>query len=102
MSFKAVELQIAVPRTVEQSRNAQIQQQQHAFQSELVSEELAMRTELAEQTVTESDENARAELRERQGRDVHGPVASKKRSDKQQEAEEAPHPYKGLRLDIKM
>ncbi|MGZ4106460.1 MAG: hypothetical protein ACXVP5_08635 [Tumebacillaceae bacterium] len=102
MSFKAVELQIAVPRTVEHSRNQQIQQQQHALQSERMSEELAMQTERAEQTVTESDENARAELREQQEREARGSHTSKKRSDKQQDTEEAPHPYKGLRLDIKM
>jgi hypothetical protein len=102
MSFKALELQIAVPRTVEQSRNQHIQQQQQVLQSEMTAEDLAMRTELAEQTVIESDESARAELRERQSKDMQTAEAGKKRSDKQPEAAEAPHPYKGLRLDIKM
>lgn len=102
MSFKALELQIAVPRTVEQSRNQINQQQQQVLQSEITAEDLAMRTELADQTVIESDENARAELRERQGKDGQTAVAGKKRSDNQPEAAEAPHPYKGLRLDIKM
>lgn len=102
MSFKALELQIAVPRTVEQSRNQQIQQNQQVLQNEVTAEELTLQTEQAGQTVTESDENAHTELRDRQGHHARGMQASKNCSDKQEETTEAPHPFKGLHFDIKM
>lgn len=102
MSFKAMELQIAVPRTVEHSRNQQIMQNQQNLQSAVTAEELNVQTERAGQTEAESEENARAELRDRQGSQGRGYQASKERSDKQDDAPEAPHPFKGQRLDITM
>ncbi len=102
MSLKAVELQVAVPRTVEHSRLMQNQQHQSTLAGAMNSESLADRTERAEQTVIASEENARAELEDGQeGKQRR----ERKQGHGQQEPEReeaAPHPYKGHRLDIKL
>ncbi|ASS75624.1 hypothetical protein CIG75_11910 [Tumebacillus algifaecis] len=102
MSLKAVELQIAVPRTVEHSRLMQNQQHQTTLANAMNSESLAGRTARTEQTVTANEENARTELRDkREGNDRQESEHERSHGEKQQE-EAIPHPYKGHRLDIKM
>lgn len=104
MSLKPVELQIALPRTIENSRNQQIQQNQSSLQNALDGERLSQETTIQEQTVIESEENARAEMRDRQhGQGTAGEGRQGKRSAEDAESPSAaPHPYKGHRLDIKM
>jgi hypothetical protein len=102
MSLKAVELQVAVPRTVEHSRQMQIQQHQAILAGAMNAEALADRTERQEQTVTASEENARAELRDRQNGKQRRESGQGKQHDSTKQKKAAPHPYKGRRLDIKM
>jgi len=66
MSLKNLELQVALPRTVDNSRIQQILQQQTILQNEMDSQQLKSRTEQAEQTVAETFQNERAGIRERQ------------------------------------
>jgi type II secretory pathway component PulK len=101
MSLKNVELQVALPRTVEHSRLVQNQQHQQALHAATTGEELTAQTLQADQTVTESGENARTELRDRQEKKGRRDLEGKKVSG-EEEVADAPHPFKGHRLDIKM
>ena len=96
-----MELQIALPRTVDNSRNQQLQQQHPLLQNAMDSEDLAKQSIRNEQTVAESAENTRADWRKREERKAADRLKSK-RLKPEEEAEEALHPYKGHRLDIKL
>ncbi|PWK12684.1 hypothetical protein [Tumebacillus permanentifrigoris] len=104
MSLKPVELQIALPRTVDNSRNQQIQQNQAALQNAIDGEQLTRDTTVTEQTVLDTEDSARAELRERkQSQDGAQRERGNKHDSQASDAvSEAPHPYKGQRLDIRM
>jgi hypothetical protein len=101
MSWKPVELQVALPRTVENSRNQQILQHQTQLQNMMDAENIAQHTLRAEQTVLQAGENTRAELRDRQEKEAAAKKGTAGRARKDEE-DDAPHPYKGQRLDIKM
>jgi hypothetical protein len=101
MSWKSVELQIALPRTIENSRNQQIMQHQNQLQNMMDAENIAQHALRTEQTVLQAGENARTELRDRQEREAAAKKGSERRARKDAE-DDAPHPYKGQRLDIKM
>ena len=60
MSLKNIELQVALPRTVDNSRNQQILQQQPMLQSEMDSDQMKLHAQQAEQTVAETHQNERA------------------------------------------
>ncbi|ARU62482.1 hypothetical protein CBW65_17085 [Tumebacillus avium] len=103
MSLKAVELQVAVPRTVEHSRQMQNQQHQTILANAMHAEALTGQSVERDQTVTRSDENARAELRDkREGSERQESGQDRSQDGRQQDEAAAPHPYKGHRLDIKM
>ncbi|TCP58848.1 hypothetical protein EV586_10147 [Tumebacillus sp. BK434] len=102
MSLKAVELQVAVPRTVEHSRLMQNQQHQTVLANAMHAEALASRTAERDQTVTYSEESARAEHRDKREGDARQESGQDRSQDGRQQEAAAPHPYKGHRLDIKM
>lgn len=105
MSLKPVELQIALPRTIDNSRNQQIQQNQASLQNAIDGEQLTRETTVSEQTVIESGDSARAELQDRKQSGGGAPGSRSGKRDPQPDsdaASEAPHPYKGHRLDIRM
>lgn len=102
MSLKNVELQVALPRTIENSRNVQNQLHQHNVQSALNAEDLANRTRQTTQTVSSMEENARTENRERERQHDRRDRTLQKQEAAKAEADAAPHPYKGHVLDIKM
>ena len=101
MSWKSVELQVALPRTVEHSRNQQILQHQSQLQNMMDVENIAQHALRTEQTVLQAGENARAELRDRQEKESAAKKGTAGRARKDEE-DDAPHTYKGQRLDIKM
>ncbi|MGB8955212.1 MAG: hypothetical protein WCC10_07555 [Tumebacillaceae bacterium] len=101
MSWKSVELQVALPRTVENSRNQQILQHQTQLQNMMDAENIAQHSLRAEQTVLHTGENTRTELRDRQEKKAAAKKETVGRARKDEE-DDAPHPYKGQRLDIKM
>jgi hypothetical protein len=100
MSWKPVELQVALPRTVDHSRLQQIQQHQPELQNMMDGEEIQKESLRMQQTVTESSEEVRAELRDRQHHGAYDRGRGKR--SRQPKAEDAPHPYKGHQLDIKL
>jgi len=105
MSLKNIELQVAVPRTVENSRNQQILQQQATLQNAMDSEQLKSRTEQAEQTVAETHQNERTAIRERQKQGKRGEQSERGELDDRESDEQTQsvvHPYMGHKLDIKM
>lgn len=105
MSLKNIELQIAVPRTVENSRNQQILQQQTTLQNEMDSDQLKSRTEQAEQTVAETHQNERTAIRERQKQGKRGEQSDRGQlgvHESEEQTQSAVHPYMGHKLDIKM
>jgi len=106
MSWKSVELQIALPRSLEQSRNQQIQQHQSQLQNMADAEQLAAKGLAEEQTVIETADTARSQIRDRQQGGQRGGRERSPQGDSHEEAadfsEANLHPYKGHRLDIKM
>ncbi|HEU4965118.1 MAG TPA: hypothetical protein VFV52_14920 [Bacilli bacterium] len=103
MSLKNLELQVALPRTVENSRMQQQLQQQSALQNAQAREEMTQDARRTEQSVTDSEESAQTALRDRQGKGEQQREADHRRSVlPSAEEAETPHPYKGHRLDIKL
>ncbi|KEO82959.1 hypothetical protein [Tumebacillus flagellatus] len=102
MSLKPIELQVALPRTLDNSRNQQIQQNQASLQNAVDGESLTRQTTVQEETVGEAEDNARTELRDRKQGQTAGKVYPRRARPEDEEVQEAPHPYKGSRLDIKM
>lgn len=105
MSLKNIELQIAVPRTVENSRNQQILQQQTTLQNEMDSDQLKSRTEQAEQTVAETHQNERTAIRDRQKQGKREEQADRGQvsgHESDEQTQSSIHPYMGHKLDIKM
>lgn len=103
MSLKNVELQVALPRTLDNSRLQQQLQHQNSLQNAQTSEELAARNQKAEQTVLHGEESARAALGEREGKGRQQKQSNGRQASEENAGEaESPHPYKGQRLDIKL
>lgn len=104
MSLKPVELQIALPRTIDNNRNQQIQQNQASLQNAMDGEQLTRDTTVMEQTVLDTEDSTRAELRDRKSSSggAQGERSDKRNPQASDVAPEAPHPYKGQRLDIRM
>ncbi|MBL0388939.1 hypothetical protein JJB07_20285 [Tumebacillus sp. ITR2] len=102
MSLKAVELQVALPRTLDNSRNQQIQQNQASLQNAMDGEQLTQQTIVNDQTVGEAEDKDRAQWRDRQKGPGPDPRKGRRASAGEPESAQAPHPFKGHRLDIKM
>ncbi|WP_303965039.1 RNA polymerase subunit sigma [Sporosarcina ureae] len=94
MSLKAIELQIAIPKTFEAGKIAEQKQQQ----SQLAQDSANMQTEKQalknQQTVLESDPYAKLDADDEQPKE--GSQQQEKKEKKQQQAK---HPFKGSFVD---
>lgn len=102
MSWKSVELQVALPRTLEQSRTQQIMQHGPQLQNQLDGEQMTRQDRKARASVTESAENAKTELRDRQGQSGGQGRPQSRAVQRAQEEEDNLHPFMGHKLDLKM
>ncbi|GGF80128.1 hypothetical protein GCM10010912_26460 [Paenibacillus albidus] len=103
MSLNSVELQIAVPRTMEAGKiHNELQQRPALDQQQLAGQNVKQSQELAQRS-TEVDDPSEAALRDDGGRGEHGGSdnASERRH-KPEGIRDAEHPFKGRRIDLSL
>ncbi|HEY4565805.1 MAG TPA: RNA polymerase subunit sigma [Savagea sp.] len=101
MSLKAIELQIALPKTFEAGKVAEQKQQQVQVNQDVASE-LAKREERMKKTVVQKGEPSKALKNERedQANEHVSDRARKKEEDEETVERQKSHPYKGSFVDF--
>ncbi|KQY83145.1 hypothetical protein ASD24_12745 [Paenibacillus sp. Root52] len=104
MSFKAVELQIAVPRTSEAGRYQNEYQQRPVIDQSLLAEQTAKEAEAARHRSEAMDETSNAALRDNYSHDSEQKNGSQEpeSSENQENVKPAEHPYKGKHIDFSL
>lgn len=100
MSLKGVELQIAIPKTMDAGKLAE-QHQQHIIQQQYNANE-ALKTEIERKQLTVNDTEKTSEVSDRENEKERKGKASSKRSKGRkhhQKHQEIKHPYKGNFID---
>lgn len=102
MSLKGVELQIAIPKSVDAGRMAEQHQQNVVQQQYNANEALKKETERKQLTVNDTEEIAEIlDEEEHKNRDGKGSNSDgKKKRKKQPDKVEAKHPFKGSFIDF--
>lgn len=103
MSFKAVELQIAVPRTSEAGRYQNEYQQRPMLDQQMIAEQTAKEAQASSQRSTAVDETADAAVRDgqsHQGERHGGTLARDVEETQEQQPKLAEHPFKGKHIDL--
>ncbi|QLG41370.1 hypothetical protein MKY42_12120 [Paenibacillus sp. FSL W7-1088] len=104
MSFKAVELQIAVPRTSEAGRYQSEAQQRPVIDQNLLAEQTAKEANEARQRSEALDETAHTDIRDGQSRNKEQQSGSNEpeATSALEPAKPAEHPYKGKHIDLSL
>ncbi|SCZ04254.1 hypothetical protein SAMN05720606_11755 [Paenibacillus polysaccharolyticus] len=104
MSFKAVELQIAVPRTSEAGRYQSEAQQRPVTDQNLLAEQTNKEANEARQRSEAMAETSHTSVRDghADGRDQHSGTDGREMMDEQEHLKPAEHPYKGKHIDLSM
>lgn len=104
--FKAVDLQMALPRLADAAIQQQQQSQKVSVDQQWLAGQNIRQAELEKQQAVRPEQPAKATVRERQG---HEGGTGKNRGGSaggrhagQQAADEAPHPYKGKFIDRRL
>lgn len=101
MSLKAIELQIALPKTFEAGKVVEQKQQQIQVNQDVASE-LAKREERLKKTIVQKGESAKALKNEREDQaNEYVPDRTRKKEKDEETAErQKSHPYKGSFVDF--
>jgi uncharacterized membrane protein len=104
MSFKAVELQIAVPRTSEAGRYQNEAQQRPVIDQNLLAEQTAKEANEARQRSEALDETAHTDVRDGQSRNKEQQSGSNESevTSTLETVKPAKHPYKGKHIDLSL
>ncbi|SEK21925.1 hypothetical protein [Paenibacillus sp. OK003] len=104
MSFKAVELQIAVPRTSEAGRYQSEAQQRPVIDQNLLAEQTAKEANEARQRSEALDETAHTDIRDGQSRNKEQQSGSNEpeATSALETVKPAEHPYKGKHIDLSL
>ncbi|MFE6073255.1 hypothetical protein ACFVQB_02135 [Paenibacillus sp. NPDC057886] len=104
MSFKAVELQIAVPRTSEAGRYQSEAQQRPVIDQNLLAEQTAKEANEARQRSEALDETAHTDVRDGQSRNKEQQSGSNEHEaiSTLETVKPAEHPYKGKHIDLSL
>ncbi|MFS0856856.1 MULTISPECIES: hypothetical protein [Paenibacillus] len=104
MSFKAVELQIAVPRTSEAGRYQNEAQQRPVIDQNLLAEQTAKEANEARQRSEALDETAHTDVRDGQSRNKEQQSGSNESevTSTLETVKPAEHPYKGKHIDLSL
>ncbi|NUU76327.1 hypothetical protein [Paenibacillus xylanilyticus] len=104
MSFKAVELQIAVPRTSEAGRYQSEYQQRPVTDQNLLAVQTAKEAEEARQRSEAMEETAHTGVRDGHSNDGdhHGASQEQEAAQEQEHLKPAEHPYKGKHVDLSL
>ena len=103
MSLKLIELQVALPRTMEAGKITEQLQQRGQIMSEQAKEESKDKTEIERKRVNSLDENDEVRLRNEDGapkdqKNHHSNLNKREQTSEKKSANEK-HPYKGKRID---
>lgn len=106
MNMKAVEMQIAVPRTHEAGRIQQEGQQRPLIDQGLLTAENIKQRELERQRSTGVDESANQNTIKREGNSAghqhQGESSSEAKQEEQVKEHQAEHPFKGRHIDLSL
>lgn len=104
MSFKAVELQIAVPRTSEAGRYQSEAQQRPVTDQNLLAEQTSKKANEARQRSEALAETSHTSVRDGHAGegDQHSGTDGRETIDEQEHFKPAEHPYKGKHIDLSM
>ncbi|KOY13486.1 hypothetical protein [Paenibacillus xylanivorans] len=104
MSFKAVELQIAVPRTSEAGRYQSEAQQRPVIDQNLLAEQTAKEANEARQRSEALDETAHTNVRDGQSsnKEQHSGSNEPESTSTLETVKPAEHPYKGKHIDLSL
>lgn len=98
MSLKAIEMQVALPRTLDAQKLQEQMQQRGQLQTDFATENVKKEDIKKEQTVLKQEQKDIARFQKERNQDHHaGDRGGKK--DKQQQQKEK-HPYKGTHVDF--
>ena len=102
MSFKAVELQIAVPRTSEAGRYQNEAQQRPVTDQNLLAEQMTKEAKVASQRSEAMAETSHTSVREdhSSGGNHHSGADARDGAEGEEEIKPAEHPYKGKHIDL--
>ncbi|MBY9081912.1 hypothetical protein KIH86_17115 [Paenibacillus sp. HN-1] len=103
MSFRPVELQVAVPKTTEIGRDQQNLFNRTAQEQQVLADQNVKKSQEMGQRSTEVDETAESAIRD-DGRRGRGERQGQQHGNAKEEAKdrEAEHPYKGHNIDLKL
>ncbi|WP_064093688.1 hypothetical protein [Rossellomorea aquimaris] len=99
MSLKAIEMQVALPRTFEAGKAAQQNQEQNQLLQSAVALEMEKELKKKRQSVKQADAKGDATLHQEKSKQKHSSEKSP-RSDSQAQLKPGnPHPFKGKSID---
>ena len=98
MSLKALELQIAIPKTFDAGKVVE-QQQQHVANQQMHANE-ALKREVERQQTTVNETDGLTHINEEEERQQEQERQEQERKKKQHEAKRAKHPFKGNFVDF--
>ena len=100
MSLKAVELQVAIPKTFDAGKVAEQHQQNTINQQLHANEALKKELEQKQTTVNETENTDAISDEEEQERNAGNPAMHAKKKKQEQELPKAQHPFKGNFIDF--
>lgn len=104
MSYKPIDLQTSLPRTVEMAPLQQQQQQRAAMEQAALGQQAVKQAEKQAQSNTKLESANQRSISERDPREPRKPDAKRKRRQGEDgepdEEEKSAHPYKGKHIDI--
>lgn len=102
MSLKTVEMQIALPRTLDASKLSEQLNQKSQLANDLAAAQNQKESELKRTSVVKEERKAEAKLHRENHEEPQYPSSHKRNQQEQEEKEgkKEKHPYKGLKFDI--
>ncbi len=104
MSYRNIELQVALPKVTEIGRVQQIMQQQHAHHQSTFEQAMQTKLERDLNRTNRTDENRSVSHERKESSDTHGENQQHKREQKRRDNLQTDplHPFKGKHIDIRL
>lgn len=101
MSLKAIEMQVALPRTQDAGRVQEQLNQRNVVEQHQIQQEQKQKAELERKKSTKMEGSISRMIQDEEASSQSRDQSSKKRKEKKKE-EVSPHPYKGKHIDISL
>ncbi|WP_449619405.1 hypothetical protein [Robertmurraya sp. Marseille-Q9965] len=98
MSLKAIEMQVALPRTLDAQKLQEQMQQRGQLQTDFATESVKKEEVKKEQTVLKQEQKDITRFQKERNRDQHSGERGEKRDKNPKQKEK--HPYKGTHVDF--